>query len=351
MLAVIVLNWNGGQDLIHCLRSVEAQEDCGIPIVVYVPDNASTDGSLEQVRREFPQTRIIQNGGNLGFSGGNNTAWRRAIAEGAEWVFFLNNDATLATDCLKRLLAVCRNNPRIGMASPKIYYGTPESHPDGRPTPGAEPEVWFEKGICQFDFFGGIRHVEAMEQERLMECYESPLCTGCCLLIASHLLTETGGFDEEFFAYLEDVDLSLKIRAKGFLCAVVPGALAWHKVGQSTSHEAIPGYVYYCVRNLYYLAKRHAPPDNPGLGDLKNYFRIIFQLAAIHTGKGELMMAATMLQGFQAAKAGQTGMRPPERPGFRLKATAKAARRIYQVKNLLQRKRVQPASFIKPNLR
>ena len=339
MLGVIVLNWNGGQDLINCLKSVFASEDCGTEIVVYVPDNASTDGSIEAVQRDFPQTRVIQNGGNLGFSGGNNPGWRQAVAEGAEWIFFLNNDAALAPDCLRRMLDIYRANPQIGAASPKIYYGTPETHPDGKRSPDAEPEIWFEQGLIEFNSYYGIRHVDATPSERDSVWYESPLSTGCCFLTTSKLLEETGGFDEGFFAYFEDVDLSLKIRAKGLVCAVIPSAISWHKVGQSTSKAATPGYVFYCARTLYYLAERHARRPDVWAEFRKIYPRQNIGLAVHHANEGSNLMGATFLQGFQCAMRGQKGPRPKKHPSLALRSATEMLRRFYNARNHFRRKR------------
>lgn len=337
MLAVIVLNWNGGEDLLACLRSVYAQEGCGMPVVAYVPDNASTDGSLEAVGREFPAARVIQNGGNLGFSGGNNPGWRRAVAEGAEWVLFLNNDAALAPGCLRRMLEVCRAEPAIGAACPRIFFGTPESRPGGRPRPDAPQEVWFEKGYVELDQYCGVTHVPATPAELASPWYETPLCTGCCFLAPARVLEATGGFDEGFFAYFEDVDLSLKIRAMGLTCAVVPGALAWHKVGQSTSKEVSPGHMFYCARNLYYLAERHARRPDVWAAFRKIYFRQVVLLAIFYVNQtGKSATGAAVLQGYQYALRGHKGIRPTRRPGPALKGLARAAQGLYAVRNRLR---------------
>ncbi len=308
MLAVIVLNWNGGEDLSTCLKSVYASEACGTEVVVYVPDNASTDGSYQTAQREFPQARPIQNGGNLGFSGGNNPGWRQAINDGAEWIFFLNNDAVVAPDCLKRMLAVCRDNPKIGAASPRIFRGTPKTNPHGE-------SVWFEKGICDFSLFCPIDHVAATEAERTSVWFETAICTGCGFLTTAKILEETGGFDEGFFAYYEDVDLSLKIQSKGLTCAVVPGAKAWHKVSQSTKHEVSPSEAFYCWRNLYHLGRRHVKPEGQKLF-VKQYLSRAWRQMVQDTRRGQTILAQTILQGCRAAITGHSGQRPPRRPGM-----------------------------------
>lgn len=336
MLAVIVLNWNGGDDTIACLRSVYESDYDG-DLVVYVPDNASTDGSPERILREFPQARVIQNGGNLGFSGGNNPGWRRAVADGAEWVFFLNNDAAVAPDCLRRMVEVCRAYPEIGAASPKIYFGTPATHPAGELAHGAEPAIWFEKGSCRLNMVGGIGHIEATADERDMLWYESPLCTGCCFLTTAKLLEETGGFDENFFAYFEDVDLSLKLRSMGLKCAVVPGAYAWHKVSQSTRNEKSPSTWYYIFRNGHYIIQRHADPKS----DLATYrrnglFQTLRQIGTM-VEYNSFPAGVSSLQGLVGAWQGQTGIRPARRPGLGLKAATHVIYRSYRLRNRLKR--------------
>ena len=343
MLGVIVLNWNGGEGLVECLKSVYASEDCGAEIVVYVPDNASTDGSIDAVGREFPPARVIQNGGNLGFSGGNNPGWRQAVADGAEWVFFLNNDAVVAPDCLRRMLEVCRANPQIGAACPTIYYGTPQTHPDGKSSPDSRPEIWFEKGVCDFEVFCGVNHAKATPEERSSTWYETDWCTGCCFLTTAKLLETTGGFDEGFFAYCEDTDLSLKIRAEGRVCVMIPSAVSWHKVGQSTSKEPTPGYVFYIGRNTYYLAERHAPRPDVWAKFQRVYRRQIMTLTFGFLNSGKRLMGETILQGYHYAIRGHKGIRPSRKPGLALKSAARLIQGVYKVRNQLRRKPDEPA--------
>ena len=147
--------------------------------------------------------------------------------------------------------------PRSVRPARKIYFGTSETHPDGKPSPDAEPEIWFEKSECDYDQVGWTILIAATPEERASPWYETYFCTGCCFLTTTKLLEETGGFDEGLFLYYEDVDLSLQIRARGYLCAVIPSATSWHKAQQSTRNDAIPSYAFYLPRNLYLLAERH----------------------------------------------------------------------------------------------
>ena len=135
-MAVVVLNWNGGDDTLCCLRSVMASDLPGLR--VYLADNGSTDGSVARVRAALPPVRIVENGANLGYAGGNNRGWRAAAADGATRVLFLNNDAVLAPDTLRLLCQAMDADPGVGAASPRILRGRGSQDDGGG--------VWFEKG-------------------------------------------------------------------------------------------------------------------------------------------------------------------------------------------------------------
>ena len=117
--AVCVLNWNGREDTLRCLASLRGAR-------VIVADNGSTDGSVEAIRAAFPDVELVENGANLGFSGGNNAAIRRALERGAEWVVLLNNDAEAEPGLLAALQAAAARHPRAGVLAGKLLY------PDGR---------------------------------------------------------------------------------------------------------------------------------------------------------------------------------------------------------------------------
>jgi GT2 family glycosyltransferase len=319
MLAVIVLNWNGGDDTLACLKSVY-ESDYGGELVVYVPDNGSTDGSLDRVRGAYPQARVIENGGNLGFAGGNNPGWRAAVRDGARWVFFLNNDAAVAPDCLRRMVEVCEANPKIGAASPRIFYGAAPT-PD-EPGRGLDRGVWFEKGLVVLDRVGAHNHISASPEELASEWYESDLATGCALLVRGETLERTGGFDETLFAYYEDVDLSLKIRELDLVCAIVPAAHAWHKVSRSTGGAMSPTSVFYIARNGHLVARRHAA-KHQAWGAYRRRFPIeALRFVGNRVSDRNLEVGAAGLQGILCALTNQTGIRPSRKPGIGYHALA-----------------------------
>jgi hypothetical protein len=295
---VVVLNWNGGEDTLDCLASVDASDLSGVR--VYVPDNGSTDGSRQRIVERFPQARLIENGTNLGFSGGNNRGWRVAVADGASRILFLNNDAVLAPDALRRLSHALDAYPDVGAVSPRIFRGH-------SPQDGSE-RVWYEKGCVRLHDYFVAYHGRATEAELNAPCYEVDCVCGCALLVRAEALEASGGFDEGFFAYYEDVDLSLTLRHLGWRCAVVPAARAWHKVSASTGGDYSATSAFFSARNNRYLVERHADAVTKRRFRSRYLRSWLYHAAryARHNPRG----IPAVLQGGLCGLVGQKGARP-----------------------------------------
>ncbi len=235
---------------------------------------------------------------------------------------------------------VCGGWSRCAGPTPRSAPPAPESTTASRPNPASrrrERAVWFEKAVCLLDRVSGVDHVPASAEELASEWYESDVATGCALLMSRQEVERTGGFDEGFFAYFEDVDLSLRLRSTGLKCAVIPGALAWHKVSQSTRNEKSPSTWYYLFRNGHYLIQRHADPKS----DLATYrrnglFQTLRQIGTM-VEYNSFPAGVSSLQGLVGAWRGQTGIRPARRPGLGLKAATHVIYRSYRLRNRLKR--------------
>jgi len=112
--AVVIPSWNGREDTLRCLRSLDE-----LSLDVYLVDNASDDGSVEAVRSQFPNVRVVVNDENLGFAGACNEGIRRALDDGAEVVGVLNNDTVASSDFVTPLLEVLED-PSVGAVGPKV---------------------------------------------------------------------------------------------------------------------------------------------------------------------------------------------------------------------------------------
>ena len=119
-IVAVVLNWNGGEDSLACLESLAA---AGVETICV--DNGSVDGSADAAAARFPDVELLRNGTNLGYAGGNNVGIRRALERGAEWVWLVNNDATVASDAPAALAMAAELRPDAGVLACKIYQADP----------------------------------------------------------------------------------------------------------------------------------------------------------------------------------------------------------------------------------
>ena len=250
-LFTVVLNWNGKEDLVECLRSLQASLYSTSILVV---DNDSTDGSTDLLRLQFPHVTTIQNAANLGFAG-NNVGIMEAVRRGAEYVFLVNNDTWVAPDCIGQLVSAAEEAVDAGLLSPRICYYS---------KPGI---IWYDGGSLNqagpfwlSDHLNADAAVQNVSGERANVDYVS----GCAMLIKRSVIERIGGLDSRFFMYWEDVDYSLRAKAAGFNLVHEPSALVLHKVSRSSGVES-PDFFYYIRSNRYFIAKRKLP-TNMGFG-------------------------------------------------------------------------------------
>lgn len=214
-----VLNWCAEKDTTACVLSLTA--DASATLDILVVDNASPDESGNRLQAFFPQHHYLQTGANLGYAGGNQRAIAWALARDYEYVLIINDDAEVKPGCVGALLAALENNPRAGAAAPTIlHHGT--------------SVVWFAGGeINEVKVMGSHTHAgESVESVRRddVAIRDVTFLSGCVLLLRSDALRACGGFRAEFFAYVEDLELSLRFRRAGWSLLYVARAIATHKV-------------------------------------------------------------------------------------------------------------------------
>jgi len=207
-------------------------------------DNGSQDGTPEAVESAFPGVKVIVNAENLGFAAGANVGLRYALAQGADLVFLLNNDIEVASDVLDHLVSLVE--PDVGMVAPKIYYDTDRTR------------IWSLGGKRHpwtLEKTGDARgHIDSGHWEKVIE---RDYLVGCALLLSHRLLTEIGLFDERFFMYYEDSDLSLRARRAGFKLLLSPQAFVWHKVAVSSGGSDSPNERYWMARSSVLFFHKH----------------------------------------------------------------------------------------------
>lgn len=246
-VAVVILNWNGGDDILACLASLFDSTHNAIEVVIV--DNGSTDGSSGEICKRFPQAHFIHNSENLGFAKGSNQGIEWALDRGIEYVLLLNGDARLHPNAIHELLAVaCQENDAV-VACPKMYLASSDARLQ---------RLWFAYGKVKL--WAGLFQNPAFNQVDSPQ-WSTPsdmeYASGCCMLIPARILRDVGLFDESFFAYCEDIDLSLRVRKAGFRLRYVPTAHLCHGSHTQTNRTRTPTYRYLSTRNNLWVVRKH----------------------------------------------------------------------------------------------
>ena len=232
----------------ECIRSVLAMSAGNFEIIVV--DNGSSDGSAQMLPQEFPQITVLSQETNLGFAAGCNVGVRYAVAKGVEYVLLLNNDTLVAPDFVSEMLAVIETDPRIAAVCPKIYFVDP---PDKLWYAGADFSLWT----------GTVRHRgwKEIDHGQFDHCQEITRATGCAMLVRCSALGDVGLLDEQFWAYAEDLDWSLRFLKRGYRLMYAPKARLWHYDGATSvksmgkGSEAMRQFLG--TRNMVFIARKH----------------------------------------------------------------------------------------------
>ena len=242
-VGVIVLHWGSVEMTSRCLQSL-ALVSSPASKTVFLIDNAQ---SFNQVLAESAaplEVKVFRPPRNLGFAGGCSIGITLAMQHGVDFILLLNNDAVVEPSFLDHLLKAARGSSNAGILCPQILF-------DEDPN-----KVWYGGGA--FSFRSGIP-LQARGRQRIMT--DSSPCevdwaSGCAMLIDPAVIRAVGSFDPAFFAYCEDVDLSLRVRAAGFKIVFVPASIVRHAA--TGERLRLSQGIYYSTRNLLEVMRRHA---------------------------------------------------------------------------------------------
>lgn len=272
-LDIVILNYNRGDLLRSCLRSVFASQT-NHTLGVWVVDNASSDDSVAIVRAEFPEARLIVNEHNTGFSAGNNLALRKIMAANAEsgaahnrYVMLLNNDTVVEPDALDLLIDYLEDQPSVGAVGPKLLLL------DGSLDLACRRS--FPSPTVSFYRMTGLSRIFPRSQRfgRYNMTYLDPdvetdvdALVGAAMVLRSAVVREVGLLDEQFFMYGEDVDWCYRIKAYGWRIVYYPRALIHHHKRAASSRRALPSIrAFYDAMRIFHrkhYAQRTLAPVN-----------------------------------------------------------------------------------------
>lgn len=280
MVYVILLNWNGWKDTLHCLESVFHSDYADYRVIVC--DNQSGDGSLEKIKQwadgtlpvedrlnaeldplvfpvvdkpvpyvEYDRAEaeaggekndtdvplvLIQNGSNDGYSAGNNVGIRYALKKKAKYVWLLNNDTVIKKNTLKESVYRMKADEHIGVAGAVIYFA-------------AEPS--------RVQTYGGGRLSRFTGRDRFVHSPERPIhyVTGTSLFIRREVLETVGLLDEGYFFYWEDADFSRRVLQAGWKLAVAANAVIYHKFSATVGSQSLKSDLFKVASLVRYYRK------------------------------------------------------------------------------------------------
>ncbi|WP_207432291.1 glycosyltransferase family 2 protein [Sabulibacter ruber] len=252
-LSVIIVNYNVSYFLEQCLLSVRKAVR-GLQVEVFVVDNNSVDGSVEMVRRRFPEVILMANKDNLGFSKANNQAIRQAQGK---YVLLLNPDTVVEEDTFLACFQYMEANPKAGALGVKMMDGAGKFLPEskrGLPTPW----VAFSKvfGLAALFPKSGVFNRYHLGHLSCDEVHKIDILAGAFMFMRAEALEKVGLLDEDFFMYGEDIDLSYRIKEGGYDVIYFPHTRIIHYKGESTRKTSV-NYVFMFYRAMMVFAEKH----------------------------------------------------------------------------------------------
>ncbi len=253
-LSVIIVNWNVRDLLRRCLHSILANlPTCSLEVIVV--DNASTDGSMEMVRTEFPQVRLIANPGNRGFTAANNQGL--AVARG-RYVLLLNPDTEVVGDALETMVAFADAHPDVGVVGPQLLNpdGTVQSSRRRFPTLATAlfESTWLQPCAPR----RLLVHYYVLDRPD-DEVQDVDWVTGAALMARREAVEQVGPLDEGFFMYSEELDWCRRFRAAGWRVVYLPTARVIHYEGKSSEQVLPARHIHFQTSKIRYFRKYHGP--------------------------------------------------------------------------------------------
>lgn len=260
-ISVVIVNYNVRYFLEHCLSSVVRAAE-GMDVEIFVVDNQSTDDSVEMVMKKFPQVTLIANLENVGFARANNMAVQKATGN---YILYLNPDTIVPEDCFQSCFTYMEEHSDVGALGCRLIDGKGQFLPESkRGFPSAS--VAFLKIIGLSSLFKKSRFFNRYHLGYLHEhsINDVDVLVGCFMFCRKTVIDETKGFDEDYFMYGEDIDLSYKIKKAGYRNVYFPKVTVIHYKGESTSKGSL-NYVKMFYKAMIIFAKKHLESGKKGL--------------------------------------------------------------------------------------
>jgi GT2 family glycosyltransferase len=243
-VSVVIVNYNSGPMLARCVQSALASR---VGAIIHVSDNASEDDSIAQLREavgDHPRVKVTLNARNLGFAAGNNVVLPLLRTE---YVLCLNPDACLADGALETLLEAAKEKPGFACFAARMVQSERHDILDGAGDAYHVSGLVWRRG-----------HGAPVSRSPYREPHEVFSACAAAALYRRDAIASVGGFDEDYFCYVEDVDLGFRLRLAGYRACYVPEALVYH-VGSAITGKESDFVVYHGHRNLVWTYVKDMP--------------------------------------------------------------------------------------------
>ena len=261
-ISVIILNWNGERFLKQYLPVLIKNTSAELAEIV-VADNGSTDNSLTLLHEEFPSVRLISFDKNYGFAEGYNKALEQTSAE---YSVLLNSDVEVTPDWLIPLVDYMDQNAGVAACQPKILAFYDRSRFEHAGAAGGFIDK-FGFPFCRGRVFEEVEK-DTRQYDDVTDIFWA---SGACLLIRTEIFRKEGGFDADFFAHMEEIDLCWRLKSRGYLISCVPQSVVYH-VGGGTLNAEHPHKTYLNFRNNLLMLYKNLPANKIWTVLIARYF-------------------------------------------------------------------------------
>ncbi|MEP7257800.1 MAG: glycosyltransferase family 2 protein [Flavitalea sp.] len=263
VVSVIIVSYNVRYLLEQCLRAVSGAVQ-GLDAEIFIVDNQSSDGSADYLEPLFPSFHFIRNQQNIGFAKANNQALSEAVGQ---YILFLNPDTIIPEDGLKKCILFMETHPQAGATGVKMIDGHGRFLKESkRGFPSPQVSLWKMTGLS----------AAAPRSKRFAKYYlghlsenethEVDVLSGAFMFVRKETLDKTGGFDERFFMYAEDIDLSYRISRAGYKNYYYPAIIILHYKGESTIRDA--AYIKQFYKAMDQFVEKYFRSGAPAFGGM-----------------------------------------------------------------------------------
>ena len=248
-VAIVILNWNGVKLLRQFLPSVIAFSRNDFTEII-VADNGSTDDSLEMLRSDFPEVKILDLKKNYGFARGYNEALKHLDAD---YFVILNSDVEVTPGWLESPIYLMEANPEIAAVQPKVLSYQVKTHFEYAGAAGGFIDR-FGYPFCRGRIFNEVE-ADSGQYDNITDIFWA---TGACMFVRASLFHQVGGFDADFWAHMEEIDLCWRLRNQGYRIVFTPESTVYHLGGGTLSYDN-PTKLFLNFRNNLWLLYKNLP--------------------------------------------------------------------------------------------